>query len=263
MAIDVQRSLDFGGVRRITSLPDAIGAQEPVTKSQLDAAIEGNNWKINARVATQGNINISSPGATIDSVTMVSGDRVLVQANTNQTENGIYIWNGAAVALTRASDANTGSELVNAVISINEGTSAGTTRRQTAINVTIGSTSIVWGSFGTVTAPATTSSLGTVQIATQSEVNAGTDTAKSLTPATLKNSVFATQRVAQDIGDGSATLYTITHNLGTYDVRVEVYRNSGNRDDVLVEIRRPTINTVVIVFDTAPTSNAYRVLVSA
>lgn len=264
MAIDVQRSLDFGGVRRIQNLPDAVAAQEPVTLSQFQSGIEGLAWKDNVRVATQSNINLAAPGATIDGVTMVSGNRTLVQAQTNQTENGIYIWNGAAVVMTRSSDASTGAELLNALVPVDEGTiGAGTIRRQSAINITIGSSNIVFGAFVATTAPATDTSLGTVELATQGEVDSGVSTTLVVTANTLANSVYASKKINQTIGDGSANLYTITHNFGTRDVDVDVYRNSGNYDTVFVEIRRPSINSIDVVFDTAPTLNSYRVVVKA
>src|SRR5574343_1048193 len=106
MSKHILTNMDFNGVARILNLPDAIAAGQPVTFDQLNSAIEGLSWKDNVRVATQGNINLASPGATIDGVTMVSGDRVLVKAQTTQADNGIYIWNGAAVAMTRSLDAN-------------------------------------------------------------------------------------------------------------------------------------------------------------
>lgn len=55
----------------------------------------------------------------------------------------------------------------------------------------------------------------------------------------------------------------MTHNLNTRDVTVEVFRNSGNYDSVLVEVQRTSVNAIAILFDTAPTANAYRVLVRA
>ena len=61
----------------------------------------------------------------------------------------------------------------------------------------------------------------------------------------------------------SATSYQVTHNFNTRDVVVEVYRNSGNFDSVLVEVQRTSVNAVTILFDTAPSANAYRVLVRA
>ena len=67
----------------------------------------------------------------------------------------------------------------------------------------------------------------------------------------------------QNIGDGAATSYTVTHNLGTRDITVEVVRNSGVFDTVLAEVQRTSINAITVLFDTAPAANAYRVLIRA
>lgn len=263
MSIDVQRTMDFGGVRRIQNLPNAIATQEPATLGQLNAAIEGLASKDNVRVATQGNIGLSSPGATIDGITMTSGDRVLVKAQTSSPENGLYIWNGAAVTMTRALDASTFDELESATVPVDEGTDAGTVWRQTVVNGVLGTNNVTFIAFGTATPAATPSSAGKVQLATQSEVDAGADTAKVVTPATLANSVYATKKFNANFGDGSATSFVITHNLNTRDVSVEIYRNSGNYDTVLAEVQRTSVNAITILVDTAPASNAFRAQIRA
>lgn len=263
MAIDVQRSLDFGGLRRLLNLPNATTAQEPATLAQLQAQVEGLAWKDNCRVATQGNLNLAAPGATIDGIALTSGDRVLVRAQTAQAENGIYIWNGAAVVATRALDSNTAIELESAVVTVDEGTSAGASYRQQSVNFAIDSGPIVWGAFGTSVGPASESSAGAIEIATQAEVDAGLSALLAVTPAYLAASPFVTRKFNQNIGDGSATSFTVTHNLGTRDIHVEVIRNSGNYDTVLAEVWRTTINSVTIVVDNAPTANALRVLIRA
>lgn len=263
MALDVQITQDFGGARRIINLPNAVADQEPATLAQLRAMVEGLAWKDNARVATQGNTNLASPGATLDGVTMAANDRVLVLAQTTQSQNGIYIWNGAAVPMTRALDANAAIELENAVVSVDEGTSAGVTYRQQTVNFVLDTGNVVWGSFGTTAPPASESTAGVSELATQAEVNAGTDPVRVVTVATLAGSVWAVRKFAQNIGDGSANSYVLTHNFGTRDVQVNVFRNSGNYDEVLAEVQRTSVNAVTILFDTAPAANAYRVMVQA
>ena len=260
--LDVQRTLDFGNARKIINLPDGVNPQDAATVAQLNSAVEGLAWKDSARVSTQSNVNLASPGASVDGITMVANDRVLVRAQTAGAENGLYIWNGAAVAMTRSLDASTFSELEQAIVTVEEGTSAGASYRQTAVNGTLGSTTITFVAFGSSAGAASESSSGIAEIATQAETDAGTDDLRFVTPLKLATSPFAARRFAQNIGDGSATSYAVTHNFNTRDVRVEVVRTSGNFDTVLVEVQRTSVNAVTIIFDTAPASNAFRVLIS-
>jgi len=263
MPIPVLRTLDFGNNVRITNLPDGVAAQEPATVAQLRAGIEGINWKASVRVSTQGNISLAAPGATIDGITMATSDRFIARSQTAAAENGIYIWNGAATPATRALDMNSAVEVEQATTTVEEGTNAGTTYRQTAVNVTLGTTSLAWATFGTTSPAASETVAGVAELATQAEVNAGADASRIVTPATLAASVFGTKKFNADIGDGSATSIAVTHNLNTRDVEVEVYRNSGNFDTVMVETQRTSVNAVTLLFDVAPASNAFRVLVRA
>lgn len=263
MPIDVKRGLDFGGVSRITSLPTSTANGQPVVHEQLKAAVEGMSWKDNVRVSTQANITIASPGATIDGITMVANDRVLVRAQTTATENGIYIWNGAATPMTRALDSDTFDKLESAITTVDEGTNAGVSFRQTQVNGVIGTNNVAFATFGTGAAAATETTAGIAEIATQAETDAGVDDSRIVTPLKLATSPFAKKKFSQNIGDGTATSIAVTHNLNTRDVAIEVYRNSGNFDDVLVETQRTSVNVVTVLFDAAPAANAFRVVIVA
>lgn len=261
MSKQVLSDLDFNSVAKITNLPDPTAAQHAATKAYVDAAVEGLAWKDSVRVGTQSNLNLSSPGSTIDGITMATNDRVLVRNQSTASQNGIYVWNGAAVAMTRAADASTFAELEQAVVSVEEGTDAGTTWRQTAVNGTIDSSTVTFSSFGTSAPSASETTAGIAEIATQGETDTGTDDARMVTP--LKLATYANRKLkyATDVGDGSATSYTITHNLGTRDVSVFVRRNSGNYDQVLCDVNVLTTNTVQLVFSSAPTTNLFRCIV--
>lgn len=50
------------------------------------------------------NVNIASPGATLDGVTLASGDRILLTAQSTAAQKGLWVWNGASSALTRPTD---------------------------------------------------------------------------------------------------------------------------------------------------------------
>lgn len=261
MPLDVQTSLDFGGVRKIQNLPTPSAAADAATKGYVDSAVEGLAWKDSCRVATQANLSLASPGATIDGITMVANDRVLVRSQTAPAENGIYIWNGAATPMTRALDASTAAELEQAVVTVEEGTSASATFRQSSVNFTLDSGAVAWTGFGTSAPAATESTAGILEVATQAEADAGTSDTTALTPLKLANWSGRSRKMSQAIGDGAATSYTVTHNFNSRDVTVQVYRNSGNYDSVLVEVRRTSVNAVAIVFDMAPALNAYVVVV--
>jgi hypothetical protein len=261
MATQVLTDLDFNSVGRITNLPDPTAAQHAATKAYVDSAVEGLAWKDGCRVGTQSNLNLSSPGSSIDGVTMATNDRVLVRNQTSQPENGIYIWNGAATPMTRSLDCSTAAELEQAVTTIEEGTDAGTTWRQTQVNFTLGSGNVIWASFGTAAAAASETTAGIAEIATQAETDSGTDDARFVTPLKLATYSGRKLKYSANVGDGSATQYTITHNLGTRDVQVEVYRNSGNYDTVLCDVERTSTNAIRLTFASAPSANAFRVTV--
>lgn len=252
--------LDLQSVSKVINLPSPASSGDAVPKSYVDSLVEGLAWKDSCRVATQANINLSSPGSTVDGITMVSGDRVLVRAQSTASENGIYVWNGSAVAMSRSLDANTFAELEQAVTTVEEGTSAGTTYRQDQVNGTLGSSNVSWVTFGTAAPAASETTAGIAEIATQAETDAGTDDLRIVTPLKLATWAGRIRKYATSIGDGSATSYTVTHNLNTRDVTVEVY-NASTYDEVTADVTHTTANSVTVVFATAPASNAFRVVV--
>lgn len=253
--------LDLQSVSKVINIPTPTAAGDAVPKSYVDSAIEGLAWKDSARVSTQSNINIASPGATIDGITMASQDRVLVRNQSTQSQNGIYVWNGAATTLTRALDASTFAELEQAVISIEEGTDAGTTWRQTQINGVIDTNNVIFSSFAAAAPAASETTAGIAEIATQAEADAGTDDARIITPLKLANWSGRLRKVSTSVGDGSATSYVVTHNLNTRDVIIRVFPNSGTFDDVELDVQRTSTTTATLIFATAPASNAFRVVV--
>jgi len=66
------------------------------------------------------------------------------------------------------------------------------------------------------------------------------------------SAVTILKKYATDItGDGSKTSFTITHNLGSRDVIIQVY-DATTYDEVIVDIVRTNTNTATISFATAP-----------
>lgn len=102
---------------------------------------------------------------------------------------------------------------------------------------------------------ASTTVKGVSELATTVETRAMTDTVRSVTPASLTG-----LRHSASIGNASATSITVTHNLDTLDVIVQLYSNATG-ETVYADITRTSVNAVRCDFRAAPATNAYRVLI--
>jgi hypothetical protein len=108
---------------------------------------------------------------------------------------------------------------------------------------------------------ATETTLGVAEIATQSEVNTGTDDQRIVTPLKLKTLLDnRTGGFAANIGNGSATSYAVSHGLGTVDVIV-MLKDNTTLEEVYADVVITDANTVTISFAAAPAANAYRVVI--
>jgi len=264
MTQKVLSTLELVGNATVTGLPAPSAASDATPKSYVDALINSLNWKDDCRAASTANINLASPGATIDGVSMTLNDRFLAKDQSTQSQNGIYVWNGAASPATRAADADAFDELEGARVRVTEGTTnANTDWVQTQVNGVIGTNTVTFQS-ATGSAPAATETVsGIAEIATQAETDTGTDDTRMLTPLKGRNASWLPKSFKANIGDGSSTQLTVTHNLNTRDVRVQVCRNATPWDTILCDVERDTVISVVLRFATAPTAGQFRVLVTS
>jgi len=70
-----------------------------------------------------------------------------------------------------------------------------------------------------------------------------------------------TRKFVDVVGDGVATSYAVTHNLGTRDVTVQVY-DSATYESVETGVTRTSDSVATLVFAVAPASGAYRVVIT-
>lgn len=138
---------------------------------------------------------------------------------------------------------------VNFAPSTTGGLQVGSTGATAAVKLasTSGLTTDSTGLYVTAGLGITISGAGAAGAATTNQVAINTDT--------------VVRKYATAIGDGSATSITVTHNLNTRDVTVGVYSSASSYDEVNCDVQHTTVNTVTLLFSTAPTSGQYRVVV--
>lgn len=251
---------NFGNTR-LSQVADGTNPTDAVTLQQVQALLRGASWKGFARAASTANVSLTAPGATIDGVTLVSGDVVLLKNQTAGAENGLYVWTGSAATLTRTADAATAAQLKGAAVLVTEGTvNADKSWIQSTDNITLGTTALVWNPFGGG-GSAYTGGNGVLLTGSSFSAIAGAGIVVDGTGIRLDTAV-AVRKYAASIGDGTTTAIPVTHGLGTTDVQVElVLVSTGETIDA--DIVRTSASVVTISFATAPASNSIRIIVQA
>jgi hypothetical protein len=107
----------------ITGLGDPSSTSEAATKNYVDNLVAGLRTRAVARVASTTNVAISSGlenGDTLDGITLVTGNRVLLKDQSTASQNGLYtvVASGAA---SRDTEYDTISELAGQLILVSEG----------------------------------------------------------------------------------------------------------------------------------------------
>lgn len=130
----------------ITLAGDPTSNLQPATMRYVDDRIKGLRWKSTVRAATTANITLSGT-QTIDGVSLSVGQRVLVKNQSTASQNGIYVV--ASGSWTRAQDADSIIELVNASLFVEEGSTNADSAWTCTVNTdgVIGTTAIPWVQF--------------------------------------------------------------------------------------------------------------------
>jgi hypothetical protein len=132
--------------QKITNLAAPSASTDAVNKDYVDNNSQGIRPKASVVAASIGNLTLSG-AQTIDGVSVVAGNRVLVKDQTNPEENGVYV--AASGAWSRATDTDTWNELIGAYTFVSGGStnaSSGWTAN-IAAGGTLGVTAVPWTQF--------------------------------------------------------------------------------------------------------------------
>ena len=269
---------------KITNVATPVSPADAANKQYVDDVAQGLNIHAASFAATTANLNAtysngtSGVGATLtnagtqaafstDGVSPSLNDRILVKNQTTTSQNGIYtlttVGSGSTNwVLTRATDFDSAVEIAGGDFTFVDtgSTLANTGWVQVDEVTTVGTDPIVWQQFsgaGTYTASNGVQLVG-------SNFSGVVVSGGGLTVGAGGfdiDSAVVVKKYAANVGNGSATSYTITHNLGTKDVTVAVYDNSSPYAEVICDVQHTSTTAVTLLFSIAPTLNQYRVVV--
>ena len=212
---------------------------------------------INNNTVVTGNLTVNGTTTTVNS-TVVTVDDILIELGAVTTPTDVTAEGGGInlLGLTNktltwvgTNTAWTSSENFDLV--------TGKTYKINGTNVLSGSTLGSGVTASSLTSVGTITS-GTWNGTTIAIANGGTGATSA---SGAKTNLGFTTKFAEDIGDGAATSFTVTHGLASSDVQVYVYEKASPYGQVFPDVANTSSSAVTLSFASAPTSAQYRVVV--
>ena len=212
---------------------------------------------INNNTVVTGNLTVNGTTTTVNSTT-VTVDDILIELGAVASPSDVTAEGGGiklfgltnkTITWVGTNTAWTSSENFDLV--------TGKTYKINGTNVLSGSTLGSGVTASSLTSVGTITS-GTWNGTTIAIANGGTGATSA---AGAKTNLGFTTKFADDIGDGTATSFTVTHGLASSDVQVYVYEKASPYGQVFPDVANTSSSAVTLSFASAPTSAQYRVVV--
>ena len=245
------------------------------TANEVEVTYNGNEIVVGLPndVVISGNLTVNGTTTTVNTETINLADNIIT-LNSNYT--GSTPTENAGIEIERGTIANVSlvwNESTDRWTFTNDGTtfynipiSGDATVTSISISqgngITVADTSVgTVKSFIVSANNASETAVGVIELATQAEVDAGTDTVRAVTPATLATYI-ANQATTDSFAyplTATAGSQTVPHGLGTADVIVQLF-DVITGETIYADVARTSTSVVTVTFVTAPV-NAVRALV--
>lgn len=263
MTFKILETVDVNS-QRIQNVASPSTSTDAATKGYVDGLINGLAWHPAVRVASTTNVTISGPGTTIDGVTLATNDRVLLKNQSTASQNGPWVFNGSAAALTRPVDFAAGSTTVsaNSTFYVSEGTTNADTAWTLTTNapITVDTTSLAFAQVGS---GVTYTAGNGISVASNIITAVADPTPATITVGSGGISVNRSKIPAwyqQDVGDGSSTTIAVTHSLSQQYVQYQLFDKTSGAA-VFISAVATSSTVLTFTFPSAPTSAQYRVMI--
>lgn len=280
--------IDLNG-NQLKNLGDPSVGTDGVNLNYLTNFVNGRTYKAPVRAASTANLTLATPGASIDGVTLSSGDRILLKNQSTGSQNGIYVWTGASTLLTRATDADSSAEVTGGMtMVVMEGTvsadkeymlttdgaivlgttaltftlvnTGGTTYTADGNGLELTSTTFGLELDGTTLAKSSSglrigsgaAGAGLVESSGVLAVGAGTGITVNADDVAINTSLTARWK-SVTAGNGSLTTLTLTHNLGN-PYHIAQAQDASTGEEYECKIIKGS-NSTTYEFQVAPLTN--------